>query len=80
LKLFSFSTWKISPQALRAFDISVEKSAVILWVYLCMLFVFSFTAFNILSVVSVLVVLMIICHGVALFCSGLFGVLEASCT
>jgi hypothetical protein len=46
-----------------------------------MLFVFfSLTAFNILSLVPVLVVLMMICHGVVLFWSGLFGVLEVSCT
>jgi hypothetical protein len=35
---------------------------------------FSLTAFNILSLVSVLVVLMIICCGVVLFWSSLFGV------
>jgi hypothetical protein len=29
LKLFSFSAWKISPHALLAFNVSVEKSAVI---------------------------------------------------
>jgi hypothetical protein len=39
---------------------------------------FSPTAFNTLSRVSALVVLMILCHGVVLFWSGLFGVLEAS--
>jgi hypothetical protein len=38
------------------------------------------TDFNILSLVFVLVVLMIICHGVVLFWSGLFGVLEDSYT
>jgi hypothetical protein len=42
--------------------------------------VFSLTAFNSLSLFSVLVVLMIICHGVVLFWLSLFGVLEASCT
>jgi hypothetical protein len=41
---------------------------------------FSLTAFNILSLVSVLVVLMIICHGLVLSFSSLFGVLEVSCT
>jgi hypothetical protein len=41
---------------------------------------FSLTAFNILSIFSVLVVLIIICHGVVLFWSSLFGILEASCT
>jgi hypothetical protein len=40
---------------------------------------FSLTAFNVLSLFSVLVVL-ITCHGVVLFWSSLFGVLEASCT
>jgi hypothetical protein len=39
---------------------------------------FSLTAFNILSLVSELVVLMIICHRVVLFWSSLLGVLEAS--
>jgi hypothetical protein len=41
---------------------------------------FSLTAFNILTLVSVLVVLMVICHGVVLFWSGLFGVLKVSYT
>jgi hypothetical protein len=41
---------------------------------------FSLPAFNILSLVVVLVVLMIIHHGVVLLWSGLFSVLEASCT
>jgi hypothetical protein len=41
---------------------------------------FSLTAFNILSLFSVFVVLMIICHGLVLFWSSLFDVLEASCT
>jgi hypothetical protein len=51
------------------------------WVNLCMLLVFfSLTAFNIVSLVSMLVVLMTICCGVVLFWSSLFSVLEASCT
>jgi hypothetical protein len=41
---------------------------------------FFLRTFNILSLFSVLVVLMIICHGVVLFWSSLFGVLEASHT
>jgi hypothetical protein len=41
---------------------------------------FSLTAFNILSLFSVLVVLMIICCGEVLFWSSLFGVLVDSCT
>jgi hypothetical protein len=40
--------------------------------------IFFLTALNILSLFSVLVVLMIICHGVFLFWTSLFGVLEAS--
>jgi hypothetical protein len=36
--------------------------------------------FNILSLLPVLVVLMIICHGIVLFWSSLFGALVASCT
>jgi hypothetical protein len=47
------------------------------WYVICF---FSLTAFNIFSLVSVFVVLMMICHGIDLFWSGLFGVLEASCT
>jgi hypothetical protein len=41
---------------------------------------FSLTAFSILSLFSVLVVLVIICHGEVLFWSSLLGILEASCT
>jgi hypothetical protein len=40
---------------------------------------FSLTDFNIFSLFSMLVVLMIICHGIVQFWSSLFGVLEASC-
>jgi hypothetical protein len=43
--------------------------------FLYMICFFSLTAFNIRSLFSVLVVLMIICHGVVLFWSSLFGVL-----
>jgi hypothetical protein len=64
--------------------ISVEKSAEILMglplYVICFFFFFSLAAFNSLSLVSVLVVLMMACCGVVLFWSGLFGVLEASCT
>jgi hypothetical protein len=41
---------------------------------------FSLTTFNILSLLSVLIVLMIICCGEVLFWSSLFGVLEVSYT
>jgi hypothetical protein len=41
---------------------------------------FSLIAFNILSLLSVLIVLMIICHGIVLFWDSLFGVLETSCS
>jgi hypothetical protein len=41
---------------------------------------FSLTTFNILSLVSVFVVLMMICHVVVLFWSVLFSILEAPCT
>jgi hypothetical protein len=68
LKLFSFSARMISPHALLAFNVSVEKSAVILMVLpLYVTCFFSFTAFYILSLASELVVLMMICHGVVLF-------------
>jgi hypothetical protein len=63
------------------FNVSVEKSAVILMgLPLYVICFFSLTAFNILSRVSVCDVLMIICCGLVLFWSGLFGVLEVSCT
>jgi hypothetical protein len=68
LKLFSFSAQKISPHALLALNISVEKSAVILMGFpLYVICFFSLIAFNILSLVSELVVLMMTCHGVVLF-------------
>jgi hypothetical protein len=51
-----------------------------LYVIVCFCFFFlSLTAFNIISLFSVLVVLMTVCHGVVRFWSNLFGVLEASC-
>jgi hypothetical protein len=62
LKFFLFSAWNTSLHIPLAFKVSVEKSAAFWWAYLYMLFVFSLTAFNILSLFSVLVVLMIICH------------------
>jgi hypothetical protein len=77
--LFSFSAQNISLHALTAFKVSFEISAVILMGLPYVLFgFFSLTAFNILSLFSVLVVL--ICCGEVLFWSSLFGVLEASCT
>jgi hypothetical protein len=79
LRLFSFSARKNSLPALLTFKVSVEKSAVILMgLPLYIICFFSLTALNSFSLVSVLV-LMIICHGVVLFWSSLFGVLEASC-
>jgi hypothetical protein len=81
LKLFSFTALKTSHDAVLAFKVSVEKSAVILMgLPLHVICFFSLTAFSILSLFSVLVVLMIICYGVVLFWSHVFGVLEASCT
>jgi hypothetical protein len=69
-----------SPQALLSFNVSVEKSAVIfIYLLLCIVCFFSLTAFSVLCLVSVLV-LMTICHGVVLFLSSLFGVLGAFCT
>jgi hypothetical protein len=71
----------MSLHALLAFKVSVEKSAVILMgLPLYIICFFSLTAFNILSLLSVLVVLMITCHGVVLLWSSVFGVLEASYT
>jgi hypothetical protein len=57
LKLFSFNAWNTSLHALLAFKVSVEKSAVILIdLPLFGICFFSLTAFNILSLLSVLVV------------------------
>jgi hypothetical protein len=59
----------------------IEKSAVILMgLPLYIVCFFSLTAFSILSLFSVLAVLIIICCGVVLFWSSLFGVLEVSYT
>jgi hypothetical protein len=57
------------------------RNLLLFWLvyFLCYLF-FSITAFNILSLFSVLVVLMIICSGEVLFWSSLFCVLDASLT
>jgi hypothetical protein len=66
--LFSFSAQNTSLHALLAYKVIVEKSAVILMgLPLYVIGFFSLTAFNILSLFSVLVVLMIICHGMVLF-------------
>jgi hypothetical protein len=79
--LFSFSAQKTLLHAILAFKATVEKSSVILMgLPLYVICFFSHTAFNILSLFSVLVVLMIICHGEALFWSSLFGILVAFCT
>jgi hypothetical protein len=81
LKIFSFSAQKTSPQAVLAFNVSVEKSAVTLMgLPLHVICFFSLTAFHILSQLSVLVLLMIICCRVVLFWSDLFGALEDPCT
>jgi hypothetical protein len=80
LKLFSFSAWYTSLHALFVLKFLLRNLLLFWWVYPYTLFVFSLTAFNSLSLFSVLVVLMIICCGEALFWLSLFGVLEASCT
>jgi hypothetical protein len=81
LKLFSFSAWNTSLHALLVFNVSIEKSIVSLMGWpLYIIYFFSFTALNMLSLLSVLVNLMMICCGKVLFLSSLFGVLEASCT
>jgi hypothetical protein len=54
LKLFSFSAQNTSLYALLAFNISVEKSAVIMMVLPLYVICCSLTAFNILSLLSVL--------------------------
>jgi hypothetical protein len=80
LKLFSFSAWKTSLHDLLSFNVSVQKSAVILMGLPLYVMCFFSYCLQYSSLVSVLVVLMIACCGVVLFWSGLFSVLEASCT
>jgi hypothetical protein len=68
LKLFSFTVQKTSLHALLSLKVSVEKSTVILiGLPLYVIYSFSLIAFNILSLSSVLVFLMLSCHGVVLF-------------
>jgi hypothetical protein len=81
LKLFSFSAQNTSLHALLAFKVSDEKYAVILMGLLLDVICFiSLMAFGILSLFSVLVVSIIICHREVLFWSSLFDALDASCT
>jgi hypothetical protein len=62
--LFSFSAQNTTLHALLAFKIPVEKSEVILMsLPLHVICFFSLTTFNILSLFSVFVVLMMICQG-----------------
>jgi hypothetical protein len=81
VKLFSLSAQETSLHAFLAFKVSVEEICCdfdgFTFVYY---FFFSLIAFDILSLFSVFVVLMIIYCGVLLFWLSLFGVLEASCT
>jgi hypothetical protein len=57
----------------------MEKSAAILMGFLYVICFSSLIASNILSLLSVLVVLIILCHGVVLLWSSLFCVLKPSC-
>jgi hypothetical protein len=68
LNLFSFISQKTSLYALLALKVSMEKCAVtLIGLPLYVICFFSLAGFNILSLVSMLVVLMIVCHGVVLF-------------
>jgi hypothetical protein len=74
--LCSLSVCITSVQDLLAFIVSGEKSGVFLIALsLCVTWPFSLTAFNILSLFSVFVVLIIMCQEEFLFWSSLFGVL-----
>jgi hypothetical protein len=74
--LCSLRVYLTSVQDLLAFIVSVEKSAIILiGLPLYLYLPFSLTAFNILSLFSSVVVLIIMCWEEFLFCSSLFGVL-----
>jgi hypothetical protein len=80
LKLFSFSSWKISNQALLAFNVSVEKSAVIL-MGLPLHVISFFLSYSLQYSFSSLCICCIndnMLWGSSIL-SGLFGVLEASC-
>jgi hypothetical protein len=55
LKLFCFNAQNILLHALLCIKVSIEKSVLFWWVYLYMLF-FSVTAFNSLSLCSVLII------------------------
>jgi hypothetical protein len=67
-----------SVQDLLAFIVSGEKSGAIL-IGLPLYVTFSLTDFNILSLFSAFVVLIIMCQEEFLFWSSRFGVLQASC-
>jgi hypothetical protein len=77
----SISAQNPSPHVLLTFKVSVDKSGVILMgLPLHVIWFCSSTDFNILSLYSVLVVLMIICFEEVLFLPSLFGILEISCS
>jgi hypothetical protein len=78
LKLFFFSAQYAFLNALLAFKVSVEKSAVILMALPLYCLYSPYMTFNILSLFSVLIVLAMVCCGEVLFWSYLFDVLEAS--
>jgi hypothetical protein len=63
LKLISFSAQNTSLHVLLAFKVSVEKSDFDGFTFMYVICFFYLTDFNIFSLFSVLVVLMIICHG-----------------
>jgi uncharacterized Tic20 family protein len=68
LKLFSVSAQNTSLHALLVFKVSVEKSAVIVVALpLYIIWFFSITAFSILSLFFVVIVLAIVCLGEVLF-------------
>jgi hypothetical protein len=78
--LCSLSVYITSVKDLLAFIVSGEKSGLILiGLPLYVTLPFSLTAFNILSLFSAIVVLIIMCQEEFLFWSSLFAVLWASC-
>ena len=79
--LCSLRVWMTSDQALLAFIVSIEKSGVILiGLILYVTWHFFHVAFNILSLLCALSILIIIWWEDFLFWSHLFGVLWAFCT
>ena len=75
------TTWSTSSMSLIACKVSFEKSAdILIGTPLRVTVCFSLAAFRVLSLFLTFVILIMMCHGVILFGSNLFGTLCAFCT